>query len=76
MTKEAIIAEIKKHPPEEQQEIMEAVLEPGEEDYELSDEGKAFIDARWQRMREHPEQNLNYEQLKARLKERSRARTV
>ncbi|WP_018526313.1 hypothetical protein [Alkalispirochaeta alkalica] len=47
MTKEAIIEEIKKHPREDQREIIEAVWEPSEEDQELRDEEKDLVDRRW-----------------------------
>jgi putative addiction module component (TIGR02574 family) len=73
MTKEAIIAEIKKHSPKEQREIMVAVLEPGEEDYELTDEEKALLDRRWKEMQEHPERNLTLQQLKERVFNRNSA---
>jgi putative addiction module component (TIGR02574 family) len=66
MTKEAIIEEIKKHSPEEQQEILEAIWEPGDNEYELSDEEKTLLDRRWKEMQEHPERNLTLEQLKER----------
>ena len=67
MTKEAIIEEIKKHSKEEQREIFEAVWEPSEEEYELSDEEKALVDRRWKEMQEHPKRNLTLEQLKERI---------
>jgi len=63
MTKE----EIKKHSPEEQQEILEALWEPGDNEYELSDEEKTLLDRRWKEMQEHPERNLTLEQLKKRI---------
>ena len=64
MTKEAIIAEIKKHSPKEQREIMEAVMEPVEQDYELTPEDIAVADARWQEMEDHPERSMTLEELK------------
>lgn len=67
MTKEAIIEEIKKHSPEEQREIIEAVWEPSEEDYELTDEEKVLVNRRWKEMREHPERNLTLHRLKERV---------
>ena len=73
MTKEAIIEEIKKHTREEQREIIEAVWEPSEEDYELSDEEKALVDRRWKEMQEHPERNLTLGQLKERVYGRTTA---
>ena len=65
MTKEAIITEAKKLPRHEQIEIAEALF--AEDDYELTEEGKAMLDARWRRMREHPETTVSYEEFKARL---------
>jgi hypothetical protein len=62
MTKEAIIEEIKKHPREEQREIFEAVLEPSEKDYELSDEDIAVVEARDKHADEHPETVMNEDQ--------------
>ncbi|GAB6091094.1 hypothetical protein [Spirochaeta dissipatitropha] len=73
MTKEAIIEEIRKHTPEEQREIVEAVWEPNDDDYELTDEEKALVDKRWKEMQEHPERNLTLQQLKERFHSRSTA---
>ncbi|TVQ97842.1 MAG: hypothetical protein EA403_14660 [Spirochaetaceae bacterium] len=73
MTKEAIIEEIKKHSPEEQREIIEAVWEPSEEDFQLSDDEKALVGHRWKEMQEHPERNLNLGQLKERVYGRTTA---
>lgn len=67
MTKDAIIAEIKKLSPEEQREIAETLWEPTEEDYELTEEEKSLVDRRWKEMQEHPERNLTLEQLKQRI---------
>ena len=67
MTKDAIIAEIRKLSPEEQHEIIETFSEPTEEDYELTDEEKSLVDRRWKEMQEHPERNLTLEQLKERI---------
>ncbi|MFO7729436.1 MAG: hypothetical protein R6V86_01595 [Spirochaetia bacterium] len=64
MTKEAIIEEIKKHSPEEQREIFEAVLEPIKKDDELTPEDIAVADARWQEMEEHPERTMTLKELK------------
>ena len=67
MTKEAIIEEIKKHSPEEQREIIEAVWEPGDEEYDLSDEEKTLVDRRWKEMQEHPERNLTLGEIEDRI---------
>jgi putative addiction module component (TIGR02574 family) len=67
MTKEAIIAEMKKFTPEERWEIFEAANEPTEEDYELTDEEKKMLDERWKNMQEHPETTISYDELKNRL---------
>lgn len=64
MTKEAIIKEIRKHSREEQQKIFEALLEPTEEDYELTDAEKALVDRRWKEMQEHPEHTMTLKELK------------
>ena len=55
MTKEAIIEEIKKHSPEEQRGIFEAVWDPGEQDFELMSEDIAVVNARRKQADEHPE---------------------
>ena len=62
MTKEAIIEEIKKHSPEERREIIEAVSEPSEKDYELTPEDIAVADARWKQAEEHPETIVSEQQ--------------
>ena len=67
MTKDAIIAEIKKLEPEEQQEIAEMLWEPTDEDYELTDEEKRMLDERWKKMQEHPETAISYDEFKTRL---------
>jgi putative addiction module component (TIGR02574 family) len=67
MTKDAIIAEIKKLSPEEQREVAETLWELTEENYELTEEEKSLVDRRWKEMQEHPERNLTLEQLKQRI---------
>lgn len=67
MTKDAIIAAIKKLTPEERQEILEVLREPTEEDYELTPEDIAVADARWQEMEEHPERSMTVDELKRKL---------
>ena len=67
MTKEAIIAEIKKLSPWDRREVLEALSGPNEDEYELTDEEKALVDRRWKEMQEHPEHNLTLEQLKERI---------
>ena len=64
MTKDAIIAEIRKLSPEEQHEIVEMFSEPTEEDYELTPEDIAVADARWQEMEDHPERSMTVDELK------------
>jgi hypothetical protein len=68
MTKEAIIAEIRKHSKEEQQEIIEAIWESNEEDYELSPEDIAVVEARFKHAKEHPETVMNEEQFWSNVK--------
>lgn len=76
MTKEAIIAEIRKLPPQEQRELLDAVLEPTEEDYELTPEDIAVADARWQEMEEHPERTMTLEELKASVEALTKRRAL
>ncbi|MFW6288631.1 MAG: hypothetical protein ACOC2Q_02515 [Spirochaetota bacterium] len=58
MTKDAIIAEIRKLSAEEQHEIAEMLLEPTEEDCELTPEDIAVADAREKYAEEQPETPL------------------
>ncbi|MFO7729438.1 MAG: hypothetical protein R6V86_01605 [Spirochaetia bacterium] len=62
MTKEAIIEEIKKHSPEEQREIFEAVLAPIKKDDELTPEDIAVADARRKQAEEKPETVMSEQQ--------------
>lgn len=68
MTKDAIIAEIRKLSPEEQHEIAEILWEPTEEDYELTPEDIAVADAREKYAEEHPETVMSHEEFKARVR--------
>lgn len=63
MTKDAIIAEIKKLTPEEQREIVEAFSEPTEEDYELSEQELKMVQHRLKRYRDHPETGISMEEM-------------
>lgn len=55
MTKEAIIAEIRKLSPDDRREIVDAVAELGDEDYDLTSEDIAVVEARLKSAEEHPE---------------------
>lgn len=67
MTKDAILAEIRKLSAEEQREVVEALWEPSEEEYQLTEEEKALVERRCREMREHPERNLTLEHLQERV---------
>ena len=67
MSKEALIEEAKKLSRDDRYQIAEALWDAGEDDYELTDEEKAILDARWKNMQEHPETTVSYEDFKARL---------
>ena len=64
MTKDEIIAELKKFSPHEQREIVQAAFARTEEDYELTPEDIAIADDRWREMEEHPERSMSFEELK------------
>ena len=67
MTKETLIAEARKLPRDERHAIAEALWDAGEDDYELTEEEQAILDARWKNMQAHPETTMRYEDFKARL---------
>ena len=67
MTKEAIIAEIKKHSPKEQREIMEAVMEPGEEDYDLSDQQRSELKRRYDEYKSSSAQGSSWQDVRERI---------
>ncbi|MFW6213049.1 MAG: addiction module protein, partial [Spirochaetota bacterium] len=67
MTKEAIIAEIRKLTPEEQREIAESLWESTEENYALTDEQRAELKQRYDAYRNNPEQGSQWEDVRARI---------
>ena len=63
MTKEAIIAEIKKLTPEEQRDIVETFSDSIEDDYELSKAELEMVQARLKRYHDHPETGIPMEEM-------------
>ena len=63
MTKEAIIAEIRKLSPEEQHEIVETFSESVEDNYELSEDELEMVQERLKRYHDHPETGISMEEM-------------
>ena len=63
MTKEAIIAEIKKLSPEERHEIAEMLWEDDEYAHTLSDEEFDMVQDRLRRYHDHPETGISMEEM-------------
>ncbi|MFW6364168.1 MAG: hypothetical protein ACOC0D_10015 [Spirochaeta sp.] len=67
MTKEAIIEEIKKHSPEEQREIVEAVREPGEGEYALSKQQRSELERRYDERKSSAAQGSSWQDVRNRI---------
>ena len=68
MTKEAIVEEVRKLSLSDRREVLNAISQMDERDWELTDEEKALVDKRWKRMQKDPDRTLNYDELKDRVR--------
>lgn len=67
MTKDAIVAEIRKLSPAEQREVIEAILEPSEKEYELTEEQRSELLRRYDEYKSEPEQGSDWKDVRARI---------
>ncbi|GAB6091097.1 addiction module protein [Spirochaeta dissipatitropha] len=67
MTKEAIIEEIRKHTPEEQREIVGAVWELAEDDFDLSEQQRSELNRRYNEYKRSASQGSTWQDVRARV---------